>query len=148
AGLFAKVQVEFEPYTPPAAAAGGRRAVQVGGEQSIVVTSSVPHEVLPPAFVTAAEQGIRGALHSGELGYPVMDVRATVVGGEMAAESSNDVAFQAAGADAVHKAMRDNIVLLEPVMRLEVTVPTEYTGTVVGDLLARRADIRQQEARG
>jgi elongation factor G len=148
AGLFAKVRVEFEPYTPPAVAGGGRRAGQVGGEQSIVVTSRVDPETLPPAFVAAAEQGIRGALHSGELGYPVMNVRATIVGGEMDAEASNDVAFQAAGADAVHKAMRDNIVLLEPVMRLEVTVPTEYLGAVVGDLGARRAEIRQQEPRG
>ena len=52
---------------------------------------------------------------------------------------SNEIAFQAAGADAVHKAMRDNIVLLEPVMRLEVTVPEEYLGPVTADMNARRA---------
>ena len=61
---------------------------------------------------------------------------------------SNEVAFQAAGADAVHKAMRDNIVLLEPVMKLEVTVPEEYLGPVTADLNARRAEIREVHARG
>ena len=103
-------------------------------------TGSTP-DALPPAFVAAAEQGIRGALQSGELGYPVMNVKATIVGGEMDEELSNDVAFQAAGADAVHKAMRDNMVLLEPVMQLEVTVPEEYLGPVTADLNARRAEI-------
>ena len=55
---------------------------------------------------------------------------------------SNEMAFQAAGADAVHKAMRDNIVLLEPVMQVEVTVPEEFLGPVTADLNARRARSR------
>ena len=59
----------------------------------------------------------------GELGYPVINVRATLTGGQMDQELSNEVAFQAAGADAVHKALRDNMRLLEPEMHVEVTVP-------------------------
>jgi elongation factor G len=133
AGLFAKVTVEFEHAT---------------GEQPVTVVSRVKPGVLLPAYLAAAEQGIRGALLSGELGYPVIDVRATLVGGEMDAHLSNEVAFQAAGADAVHQALRDNIVLLEPVMRLEVTVPEEYLGPVTADLNARRAEITQLHARG
>ena len=61
-----------------------------------------------------------------------MNVRATLAGGEMDEQFSNETAFQAAGADAVHKAMHDNIVLLEPVMHVEVTVPEEFLGPVHG----------------
>lgn len=132
-GLFAKVTVDIEPYE---------------GDQPIAVEVQLPPDKLPPLFVAAAEQGLRGALQSGELGYPVMNVRAVLRDAEMDEQFSNDVAFQAAGADAVHKAMRDNIVLLEPVMRLEVTVPEEYLGPVTADLNARRAEIREVIARG
>ncbi len=82
---------------------------------------------------------------SGELGFPVMNVKATILGGEMDEQFSNETAFQAAGADAVHKAMRDNIVLLEPWMKLEVTVPEEFLGPVTSDLNARRAEINKLE---
>jgi elongation factor G len=132
-GLFAKVTVDFEPFK---------------GEQPVTVVSRVAPETLPAELIAAAEQGIRGALLSGELGYPVINVRATITGGQMDQESSNEVAFQAAGADAVHKALRDNMVLLEPVMHLEVTVPEEYLGPVTADLNARRAEITQLLSRG
>jgi elongation factor G len=132
-GLYAKVEVEFEHYK---------------GEESLAVEHRLKPDQLLPAYVAAAEQGIRGAFQSGELGYPVMEVRARIVGGDMDPELSNETAFQAAGADAVHKAMRDNIVLLEPVMRLEVTVPEEYLGPVTADLNARRAEITQLLTRG
>jgi elongation factor G len=133
AGLFAKVTVAFEPFN---------------GEQPVIVQARVRPDALPPALVAAAEQGIRGALQSGELGYPVINVRATILRGEMDLQMSNEVAFQAAGADAVNKALRDNMVLLEPVMHLEVTVPEEYLGPVTADLNARRAEITQLQVRG
>jgi elongation factor G len=132
AGLFAKLTVAFEPYR---------------GEESIVVESRLPPDTLPPLFVAAAEQGVRGALDSGELGFPVMNVKAVILGSDMDEQFSNDTAFTAAGADAVHKAMRDNIVLLEPWMRLEVTVPDEFLGPVTSDLNARRAEINKLENR-
>jgi elongation factor G len=132
AGLFAKLEVAFEPYR---------------GEESIVVESHLPPEKLPPLFVAAAEQGVRGALDSGELGFPVMNVKAVILGAEMDEQLSNETAFQAAGADAVRKAMRDNIVLLEPWMKLEVTVPDEFLGAVTSDLNARRAEINKLENR-
>jgi elongation factor G len=133
-GLFAKIQVHFEPFQDE--------------QQSIVVEKRLKPDVLQPLHLLAAEQGIRGALQSGELGYPVMHVKATITGGEMDMQLSNEVAFQAAGADAVHKAMRENIVLLEPMMKLEVTVPEEFLGPVTGDLNARRAEITQLFTRG
>jgi elongation factor G len=132
-GLFAKIVVEFEPFK---------------GEESVTVVHRLKPDVLLPEFLTAAEQGIRGALESGELGFPVMNVKANVVGGEMDEQFSTDVAFLQAGADSVHKAMRENIVLLEPVMKLEVTVPEEYLGPITADLNARRADIRDVILRG
>ena len=136
AGLFAKVTVMLEPFVP------------TKSEAAVNVSSRLKPDMLLPAYVTAAEQGIRGALQSGELGYPVINVHATIVKGEMSQEFSNEVAFQAAGADAVNKALRGNSVLLEPVMRLEVTVPEEYLGPVTADLNARRAEIEQLFTRG
>jgi elongation factor G len=134
AGLFAKLTVAFEPQ---------------GGPEPITVQVRLPETIeLPPLFVMAAEHGVRGALQSGELGFPVMGVKATIIGAELDPQVSNDVAFQAAGADAVHKALRDNIVLLEPVMKLEVTVPEDYLGPVTADLNARRADITEILIRG
>jgi len=133
AGLFARVNVEFEPFH---------------GDQPVTVESRVAADAVPRELLAAAEQGIRGALQSGELGYPVINVRATITGGQLDPEASNEVAFQAAGADAVHKALRDNMVLLEPVMHLEVTVPEDYLGPVTSDLNARRAEITQLLTRG
>src|SRR5207245_2929070 len=114
-GLFAKLTVHFEPK-------------KLGG--GIAVVNKVPAETLPAEFLAAAEHGIRGALQSGELGYPVIDVQANVLGGQMQEGLSNEIAFQAAAADAVHQALRGNMVLLEPVMRTEVTVREEYLGPV------------------
>jgi elongation factor G len=131
ANLFAKVKVHFEPHK---------------GSQPIEVRSQVPEEVLLPEFVAAAEQGIRNGLESGLVGFPVMNVRATLLGGEMHPELSNETAFLQAGSDAVSKALRDNIVLLEPMMKLEVTVPEEFLGPVTADLNARRAEITQIRA--
>jgi len=132
-GFFAKVTVRFEPQA---------------GEQPVTVSSRIKPDALLPAYLAAAEQGIRSALQSGELGYPVINVKATIVRGEMDQQLSNEMAFVGAGSDAVNKALRDNIILLEPVMRLEVTVPEEYLGPVTADLNARRAEIEQLFTRG
>jgi elongation factor G len=133
ASLFAKLTVEIKPYK---------------SDQPVTVVNKVPPEALLPEFIAAAEQGIRGALQSGELGYPVIDVQCTILAGQMQEGVSNDVAFQVAGSDAVHKALKDNMKLLEPVMRTEVTVPEEYLGPVTADMNARRAEITQVLTRG
>jgi elongation factor G len=91
---------------------------------------------------------LRGALLSGELGFPVMNVKATLLDAQMDLETSNEPAFETAGADAVHRAMKDNILLLEPVMHLEVTVPEDFLGPVQSDLSARRGDIDEIALRG
>ncbi len=130
AGQFARVTVELEPFK---------------GDQPVLVATRLKPGVLPAEFVAAAEAGVRGALDSGELGYPVMNVRATIVDGEMDEHLSSEVAFQAAGADAVHKAMRDNMVLLEPWMKLLVIVPEEYGGSIIADVNARKGEVNRYE---
>jgi elongation factor G len=133
AGMFAKVRVAFEPFK---------------GDESIQVQWGVTGEELAPEFIAAAEQGIRGAMDSGEVGYPVINVRAVITGGEVDQQLSSETAFQAAGADAVRKAMRDNIILLEPVLRVEVTAPSEFIGPVTADLTAKRGEIQKLHSRG
>ncbi|HYV38270.1 MAG TPA: elongation factor G [Gemmataceae bacterium] len=133
AGLFAKLTVQFESQK---------------SDQAIVVENRIPPEALPYELMTAAEQGIRGALSSGELGYPVIDVKATMLSAQMQEGLSNETAFTAAAADAVHKALRNNMTLLEPVMHVEVTIPEEYLGPITADLNVRRAEITEVLARG
>ncbi len=130
---YAKVTVEFEPFR---------------GEQPVTVVNRIAPDVLPKELSDAAERGIKGALQSGEQGYPVLNVKATLLGAEMDQELSSDIAFENAGYDAVHRAMKDNFTILWPVMKLEVTVPEDYLGPVTSDLRARRADIDEMLARG
>jgi elongation factor G len=132
-GLFAKVTVEFEP---------------ISVEQGVLVINQIPDEALPAAFMLSAEEGIRYALQSGELGYPVIGVKATMRSAQMQEELSNEIAFQAAGADAVNRALKGNMTLLEPMMHTEVTVPEDYLGPVTADMNARRAVIEKVLARG
>jgi elongation factor G len=133
AGMFAKVTVQLEPFK---------------GEQPITITSKIKHDRLTPELLTAAENGIRGALQSGDLGFPVINVRATILDGIMDLQLSNEMAFEAAGADAVNQALSNNAELLEPIMRLEVKVPEEHLGAVTADLNARRAEITELHHRG
>jgi elongation factor G len=134
-GGFAKVKVKLEPRS--------------GGDYNNTVKwDSVP-EGMPGLFVAAAESGVRDSLLTGELGYPIIRVDATILDAEPKEESlSNEMAYGAAAADAIRKALRDNIVLLEPMMKLEVTVPEEFLGPITSDLNARRAEIREILIRG
>ena len=77
-----------------------------------------------------------------------MNVQAAIVDARWDPEHSTETAFEAAGTDAVRQALRENIVLLEPTMWLEVAVPEEYLGNVTSDLSARRAEITEIVARG
>ena len=133
APLFARVQIAFEPFK---------------GSQPLTIVNSLPADKLPPLFAAAVEQGIRAAMQSGEIGFPVINVKATVVDAQTHPTDSSDVAFQAAAADAVNQAIKDNAELLEPVMRLEVTVPEAYLGAITSDLAMRRAEITENIHRG
>jgi elongation factor G len=102
---------------------------------------------IPRQFIPSVEKGIRNSLHSGPLaGYPVVDFKAKLVFGSYHDVDSSDMAFQVAGSMAFKKAVIEaRPIVLEPVMKLEVRVPEEYVGTVMGDLNSRRAKVQGME---
>ncbi len=105
---------------------------------------------IPREFIKPVEEGIREALSSGVLaGYPVDDVAITLYDGSFHEVDSSEMAFKIAGSMAFKEAARHaGPVLLEPVMKVEVVVPEEYMGDIMGDLSARRGRIVSMEARG
>jgi len=105
--------------------------------------------VIPKEFIPAVDQGIQGAMQAGVLaGYPVVDVKVHLTYGSYHEVDSSEMAFKIAGSMAFKEAMRKaDPVLLEPVMKVDVTVPDEYLGNVIGDLTARRGMIQGQESR-
>jgi elongation factor G len=121
------------------------------GDKQIPIDYATDKTAFAPATLAALEQGIRGALESGLLGYPVINLRVTVQelrDSPDVTPSLNETAVQAAAADAVNKALRDNMLLLEPIMHVEVAVPEESLGPVTADLNARRAEIQSSTPRG
>jgi elongation factor G len=110
-----------------------------------VVGGEVPREYIP-----AIEQGVRSALESGVLaGYPVIDVRCTLLGGDYHDVDSSEMAFKTAGSMAFQSAMeKAQPVLMEPVMKLEISTPEEFYGDVLGDISARRGQIEEYDQRG
>ena len=105
---------------------------------------------IPREFIKPIEEGIREAMTAGVLaGYPVDDVRVTLYDGSYHDVDSSEMAFKIAGSMAFKDAAKKaRPVLLEPVMRVEVVVPEEYMGDVMGDLNSRRGRIPAMEARG
>jgi elongation factor G len=105
---------------------------------------------IPTEFIPAVEQGIEEALESGvKAGYPMVDVRVTLVDGSYHDVDSSEMAFKVAGSMALRDATRRaKPVLLEPVMAVEVVTPEEFMGDVIGDLNRRRGRIEGMEPRG
>jgi elongation factor G len=106
--------------------------------------------VIPREFIPAIDTGVREAMASGVLGgYPVVDVKARLVGGSYHEEDSSALAFKIAGSMALKSGVQKaKPILLEPIMKLEVVVPEDFVGEVMGDLNSRRAQIEGMEARG
>ncbi|WP_433944242.1 elongation factor G [Paenibacillus sp. SN-8-1] len=134
-GQYGHVWVEFEPLEPGS------------GNQfdSKVVGGSVPREYIGPA-----QQGIEEQMKNGVIaGFPLVDVKATIVDGSYHDVDSNEMAFKIAGSMAL-KAAADKCkpVILEPVMKVEVTVPEEYMGDAMGMLNSRRGRIEGMDSRG
>jgi len=104
---------------------------------------------IPKEYIPAVDQGIRGAMLSGVLaGYNVVDVKVTLFDGSYHEVDSSEMAFKIAGSMAFKEAMRKaDPVLMEPIMRVDVTMPEEYMGDVMGDLSSRRGMIQGMEAR-
>jgi elongation factor G len=105
--------------------------------------SKIVGGVIPKEFIKPSEQGMKEACESGILaGYPVIDLRATLVHGSFHDVDSSEMAFKIAGSMAIKEAvMKAQPVLLEPVMKVEVETPEDYMGDVIGDLSRRRGNI-------
>ena len=112
--------------------------------ESKIVGGAVPKEYIKPI-----EEGVREAAESGVLaGYPVIDFKATLVDGSYHEVDSSEMAFKIAGSMAFKEGCKQaKSVLLEPIMKVEVTVPEEYMGDVIGDINSRRGRMEGMEAR-
>jgi elongation factor G len=106
--------------------------------------------VIPREYIPSVDKGIRDALDNGVVaGYPVVDIRVELVDGSYHEVDSSEMAFQIAGSMAAKEALKRAIpVLLEPIMDVEVVVPEEFMGDVMGDLSARRGQIQGMDSRG
>ncbi|HJA91965.1 MAG TPA: elongation factor G [Candidatus Eisenbergiella merdipullorum] len=129
-GQYGHCKVKFEPMDP-------------NGEQTFLFESQVVGGAIPKEYIPAIGEGIEEAAQSGILGgYPVLGVHAIVYDGSYHEVDSSEMAFHIAGSLAFKDAMsKANPVLLEPIMKVEVTMPEEYMGDVIGDINSRRGRI-------
>jgi elongation factor G len=133
-GQFAKVVLVFEPAEPGAGSSF----------ESKIIGGSVPKEYIP-----GVEKGINSVMGSGILaGFPVVDVKATLIDGAYHDVDSSALAFEIASRAAFREGLqKGGSVLLEPIMKVEVVTPEEHTGFVMGDLLSRRGQVQGQDMR-
>jgi len=133
-GQYGHCKVRFEPMDP-------------NGEETYKFESTVVGGAIPKEYIPAVGEGIEEAAQAGILGgYPVLGIHATVWDGTYHEVDSSEMAFHIAGSMAFKDAMRKgNAVLLEPIMKVEVTMPEEYMGDVIGSLNAKRGQIEGME---
>ena len=133
-GQYGHVWLEMEPLEPG---------------KGIEFESKIVGGVVPKEYIKPIEEGIREAAESGVLaGYPVIDFKATLVDGSYHDVDSSEMAFKIAGSMAFKEGCRKGkAVILEPIMRVEVTVPEEYMGDVIGDVNSRRGRMEGMEDR-
>lgn len=154
-----------ETITRPVEGVHGRFVRQTGGrgQYGHVVLDVEPLEpgsgfvfedeiyggAIPKEFIKPAERGIREAMESGVLaGYPIVDIKVTLVDGSFHEVDSSEMAFKVAGSMAIKEAIhRGQPVILEPIMDVEVVLPDEYTGDVIGHLSSQRGTIEGMEMR-
>ncbi|WP_017177328.1 elongation factor G [Actinomyces timonensis] len=139
-GQFAKVQMSFEPLEVVEAAEGEEK---VHYEFANAVTGGrVPREYIP-----SVDAGVQDAMQTGVLaGYPMVDIKATLIDGAYHEVDSSEMAFKIAGSMAFKEgAKKASPVILEPIMAVEVRTPEEYMGDVIGDLNSRRGMIQSME---
>jgi elongation factor G len=134
-GQYARVKIVAEPAEPGAGFVF----------ENEIVGGSVPKE-----FIPAVEKGLEGVMSSGVLaGFPVVDVKVSLVDGASHDVDSSAMAFEICARTAMREALqKGGSVLLEPIMKVEVVTPEDYTGSVIGDLNSRRGQIQGQDMRG
>ncbi|WP_172120429.1 elongation factor G [Actinomyces faecalis] len=139
-GQFAKVQMSFEPLEVVEAEDGEEK-------QHYEFVNAVTGGRVPREYIPSVDAGVQDAMLTGVLaGYPVVDVKATLLDGAYHEVDSSEMAFKIAGSMAFKEgAKKASPVLLEPVMAVEVRTPEEYMGDVIGDLNSRRGMIQSME---
>ena len=135
-GQFAKVQIALEP-------------LPTGSEQSYEFVNKITGGRIPREYIPSVDDGCQEALASGPLaGYPLVDVRVTLLDGAYHDVDSSELAFKIAGIQAFKEAARlAGPVLLEPVMSVEVITPEDFMGDVIGDINSRRGQIQAMDER-
>ncbi|MDD3804420.1 MAG: elongation factor G [bacterium] len=110
--------------------------------------NSLGKEVFPPEFVKSVENGVKSAVSNGILaGFPMINIKATLIDAKFDSQASNENAFQFASSQAFKNALKNNDnYLLEPIMKLDVTVPDEFIGSVINDLNSRFAFVKGIES--
>ena len=133
-GQYGHVKIRVEPNEPGA---------------GYVFENAIVGGAIPKEYIPAVDAGIQGAMQAGVLaGYPVVDVKVTLYDGSFHEVDSSEMAFKIAGSMAFKEACRKaGPVLLEPLMKVDVIVPDDYLGNVIGDLNSRRGQIQGQENR-
>ncbi|MDR1927714.1 MAG: elongation factor G [Oscillospiraceae bacterium] len=118
-------------------------------EKGYEFVNAIVGGVVPKEYIPAVEQGVKGAMLTGVLaGYNVVDVKVTLYDGSYHEVDSSEMAFKIAGSMAFKEAMRKAApVLMEPIMKVTITVPEQYMGDVIGDVNSRRGMIQNTEAR-
>lgn len=135
-GQYGHCKVRFEP-------------MDVNSEKTYEFENKIVGGAIPKEYIPAVDNGIQEAMQSGILGgYPVLGIKAILYDGSYHEVDSSEMAFKIAGSMAFKEAMKKgNPVLLEPIEKVDVTVPEEYMGDVIGDLNSRRGRIEGMEAR-
>ncbi|BDF35451.1 MULTISPECIES: elongation factor G [Lachnospiraceae] len=136
-GQYGHCKVKFEP-------------MDVNGEETFLFESSVVGGAIPKEYIPKIGEGIEEAMKSGILGgFPVVGLKANVYDGSYHEVDSNEMAFHIAGSLAFKDAMKKaSPVLLEPIMKVEVTMPEEYMGDVIGDINSRRGRVEGMDDLG
>jgi elongation factor G len=134
-GQFARVKLEIEPT----------EAGEGYSFESRIVGGAIPKEYIP-----GVEKGIQSVMDSGPLaGFPVIDFKVALIDGAFHDVDSSVLAFEIAARAAMREGLRKaGAKLLEPIMKVEVVTPEEFTGSVIGDLTSRRGQVQGQEPRG
>jgi elongation factor G len=134
-GQFAQVKIEVEPAEPGA---------------GFIFDNKIVGGAVPKEFIPGVEKGLESVLNAGVLaGFPVVDLKVTLIDGRYHEVDSSALAFEIASRGALREALqKGSSVLLEPIMKVEVVTPEDYTGSVIGDLNSRRGQIQGQDMRG
>ena len=134
-GQYGDCKVRFYPTDP-------------NGEKTYEFVNSIVGGAVPKEYIPAIDEGIQEAMQSGMLaGYPVVGLKAELYDGSYHEVDSSEMAFHIAGSMAMKEAMKKGaMTLLEPIMRVDITVPEEYMGDVIGDINSRRGRVSGMES--